>query len=142
MRRSERGSITPLIIGLAAIVLLMVAVVVDASAGYLRREGLNAVADAAALAATAGIQGEAAYVEGLKDQLTVEVASARRFVEEYLLSSGATRRYPGLVWAVTVRGDYVEVRLQAWLDLPLPLPGLDPRTEVTGSSSAAVTVGE
>ena len=40
-QRSERGSVTPLIIGFAVVVAMLVAVVVDASAAYLRRQGLD-----------------------------------------------------------------------------------------------------
>src|SRR4029079_9679145 len=55
--RGEHGSVTPLILGFAVAVAMLVAVVVDASAAYLRRQGLNSAADAAALAATDAIQG-------------------------------------------------------------------------------------
>ena len=64
-RRRERGSITPLVVGLAVVVALLVAAVVDASAAYLQRQGLDAVADAAALAATDGIEGDQVYLQGL-----------------------------------------------------------------------------
>ncbi|MCX6396172.1 MAG: pilus assembly protein TadG-related protein [Propionibacteriales bacterium] len=141
MRPSERGSVTPLIIGLALVVALLVAVVVDASAAYLRREGLNALADAAALAATDGLQGERAYLTGLGDGLVVDPGSARRYVAEFLITSGAVQRYPDLGWTVEVRGQRVLVRLRASLDLPLRAPGTARRTTVTGSSSAVVTVG-
>lgn len=141
MTRNEHGSITPLIIGLAVVVAMLVVVVVDASAGFLRREGLNSVADAAALAATDGIQGERAYTDGLGEQVAVDVVAARRFVAEYLTRSGALSRYDGLTWTVTVRGQFVVVRLRASLDLPLPLPGMDPRASISGASSAVVTVG-
>ena len=50
--RDDRGSITPLIVGFALIVALLVAVVVDASAAYLRRQGLaRAIVDALELRA-------------------------------------------------------------------------------------------
>lgn len=140
--RDQRGSITPLIIGLAVIVAMLVVVVVDASAGFLRRESLNSVADAAALAATDGIQGESAYTIGLGEHVAVDQVAARRFVTEYLTRSGAIRKYPDLTWAVSVRGQRVAVRLSAPLDLPLPLPGMDPRASIVAMSSAVVTVGE
>lgn len=142
MTRSERGSITPLIIGLAVIVAMLVVVVIDASAGFLRRESLNSVADAAALAATDGLQGESAYTAGLGESVAVDVVDARRFVAAYLRSSGAERRYPDLTWEVAVRGTFVVVRLRAWLELPLPLPGVESRISITGTSSAVVTVAD
>ncbi len=70
--RGERGSVTPLIIGFAVVVALLVAVVVDASAAYLRRQGLNSAADSAALAATDGIQGEEVYTHGLGKRADID----------------------------------------------------------------------
>src|SRR4051812_30934600 len=100
-RRGEHGSITPLIIGFTLLVAVLVAVVVDASAAYLRRQGLNSVADAAALAATDGLQGDAVYTHGLADHAEIDPAAARRYVEDYLRSSEALARYPGMTWAVS-----------------------------------------
>ena len=58
MSRDQHGSVTPLLIGFALILATLVAVVVDASAAYLRRQGMNSLADAAALSATDGLQGD------------------------------------------------------------------------------------
>lgn len=140
--RTDRGSITPLVIGLAVVVALLVVVVVDASAAYLRREGLNAVADAAALAATDGLQGERAYTEGLGEEVELDPASAREFVAAYLGASGAAARYADLTWTVGVRARHVLVRLRASMALPLRPPGTAERVWITGSSSAVVTVGD
>ena len=82
--RDERGSVTPLIIGFAVVVAMLVAVVVDASAAYLRRQGLNSAADAAALAATDGIQGEQVYTHGLGKRAEIDPAAARRYVADVL----------------------------------------------------------
>jgi Flp pilus assembly protein TadG len=140
--RNERGSITPLIIGFALLVALLVGVVVDASAAYLRRQGLNSLADAAALAATDGLQGDRVYTHGLDDRAEIDAAAARRYVEEYLRSSGAVGRYPGLVWTVGADTNAVTVRLAAPLDLPLRVPGIDGSATITGSAAAVVVVGE
>src|SRR3954468_23328643 len=110
-KRPERGSITPLIIGFALLVAVLVAVVVDASAAYLRRQGLDSLADAAALAATDGLQGDAVYTRGLADRAEIDAAAARRYVEDYLVSSGALDRYPGLDWDVTSTADTVVVHV-------------------------------
>ena len=72
--RDENGSVAPLIIGFAVVVAMLVAVVVDASAAYLRRQGLNSAADAAALAATDGIQGEQVYTHGLGKRAEIDPA--------------------------------------------------------------------
>lgn len=139
-RRTDRGSITPLIVGFAFVVAVLVAVVVDASAAYLRRQGLNSVADAAALAATDGLQGDRVYTHGLDDLAEVDAAAARRYVEDYLRASGVLARYPGLSWTVRSSATTVLVQVAAPLDLPLRVPGVAAQTTVTGSAAAVVVV--
>jgi Flp pilus assembly protein TadG len=140
--RNERGSIAPLVIGFALIVAVLVAVVVDASAAYLRRQGLNSVADAAALAATDGLQGDAVYTRGLDDRAAIDAAAARRYVADYLAGSGAAVRYPGLTWSVAAEADTVVVRVAAPLDLPLRVPGVAHAATVTGSAASVVVVSD
>src|SRR4051794_40499511 len=139
-KRPERGSITPLIIGFALVVGLLVAVVVDASAAYLRRQGLNTLADAAALAATDGLQGDRVYTQGLDDRAEIDAAAASRYVAEYLRDSGASARYPGLTWTVSTSTTTVVVRVAAPLDLPLRVPGVGESATVTGDAAAVVVV--
>jgi Flp pilus assembly protein TadG len=140
--RNQRGSITPLIIGFALVIAVLVAVVVDASAAYLRRQGLNSVADAAALAATDGLQGDAVYTRGLGDRAEIDPATARQYVEEYLRTSGALGHYPGLSWVVTTSATTVAVHVAAPLDLPLHVPGVGKTTTVTGTAAAVVVVSD
>ena len=47
--RDEGGQVTLLIIGFASILLMAIVVVIDASAAYLQRQGLDNLADGAAL---------------------------------------------------------------------------------------------
>jgi Flp pilus assembly protein TadG len=140
--RDERGTITPLIIGFAMVVALLVAVVVDASAAYLRRQGLNSVADAAALAATDGLQGDRVYTHGLDDLAEIDAAAARRYVDDYLRASGALSRFPRLSWSVTTSAKTVVVRVAAPLDLPLRVPGVGDEATVRGSAAAVVVVSD
>jgi hypothetical protein len=140
--RDERGSITPLIIGFAVVVGLLVAVVVDASAAYLRRQGLNSLADAAALAATDGLQGDRVYTHGLDDRAEIDAAAAGRYVEDYLRESGATAHYPGLTWTVSTSATTVLVRVAAPLELPLRVPGVRETATVTGDAAAVVVVSD
>lgn len=140
--RDDLGSITPLVVGFALIVAVLVAVVVDASAAYLRRQGLNSVADSAALAATDGLQGERVYTHGLDDLAEIDAAAAKAYVDDYLRSSGALGRYPGLSWTVTTSATSVLVRVEAPLDLPLQVPGIADDVMVRGSAAAVVVVSE
>lgn len=138
--RDDRGSTSPLIIGFAVVLLLTVAVVVDASAAFLHRQGLDTLADGAALyGADAGAQGREVYAGGLGEQpLTLTRAQARTGVRGYLTSVGAYRSYPGLAYDVSVRDDRVVVRLSAPLDLPLTVPGGPDTARVSATSSAIV----
>lgn len=140
--RDEQGSITPLIVGLAVVVAMLVAVVTDASAAYLRREDLDAVADAAALAATDGLQGDAAYTDGLSGTLVIDPDSARVYVEDYLRGSGALDRFGSLTWTVSVVEGAVVVRVRASMSLPLRVPGVGDDVAVSGSAAAVVAVGQ
>lgn len=140
--RSERGSITPLVIGFALVIAVLVAVVVDASAAYLRRQGLNSLADAAALAATDGLQGDSVYTHGLGERAEIDPDAARRYVEDYLRTSDALARYPGITWSVSTSDTAVLVRVAAPLDLPLHVPGVGERAMVAGTAAATVVVGD
>ncbi len=142
MRRDETGSIAPLVIGFLLVIVVLVAVVVDASAAYLRRQDLNALADAAALAATDGLQGEAVYTHGLDERLEIDPATADAFVVAHLRESGALDRYPGLRWVVATSGSTVLVRLRTPLDLPLSVPGVGKSSTVTGTAAAVVAVSD
>lgn len=141
MNRDEHGQTTLLICGLAVVLLMAIAMVVDASAAYLQRQGLDALADGAALAAAdAGAQGEEVYTQGLgAEHLQLVADAARAGAHDYFARTGAHARYPGLRWSVVVEEatGRVTVRVQAPLDLPLTVPG-SPGVAVVGSSGSAV----
>jgi hypothetical protein len=90
-RRDETGSTIPLIIGLCGVLAMGVAVVTDASAAYLQRQGLDNLADGAALAgADLGAAGDDVYTGGLGDErLAITEAEARATVIDYLARAGA-----------------------------------------------------
>lgn len=139
--RPERGQTSLLIIGFALVIAMLVAVVVDASAAYLRRQDLDALADGAALAATDAIRADQVYVGGLGARAALDPVAARSYVASYLQQSGAVARFPGLAWSVSVGPDTVVVRVVAPLDLPLRLPGRRFRPVVAGSAASYVDVG-
>ena len=133
---------TPLIIGFAVVVALLVAAVVDASAAYLRRQGLNSAADAAALSATDGLQGEQVYTQGLGKRAEIDPAAARAYVGAYFGSSGIRRRFPGLDYSVRTTQNTVVVRVTTPLDLPFRVPGVGTNVAVTGTAASVVVVSD
>ncbi|GAA1944047.1 Tad domain-containing protein [Nocardioides hwasunensis] len=138
----DGGQVTLLIIGFAGILLMAVVVVIDASAAYLQRQGLDNLADGAALYG-ADLGSAGIYEQGLDaERLTQQEAAVTAAVRDYLGRAGAGRRFPGIDVAVRVDpvGRSVTVRLQAPLDLPLTIPGSPSRPMVGASSTAAVTI--
>ncbi|HET8718404.1 MAG TPA: pilus assembly protein TadG-related protein [Nocardioidaceae bacterium] len=139
--RPEHGQTSLMIIGLSIVLLMMVAVVVDASAAYLRRQGLDALADGAALAAADGVQGRQVYERGLGEHAAIDPVAARRYVADYLVATGAAARYPGLTYRVDATTASVVVRVSAPLDLPITPPGWAQDPTVTGTAASYVIVG-
>ena len=140
--RDEQGQVTLLIIGFASILLMAVVMVIDASSAYLQRQGLDNLADGAALYG-ADLGSSGVYEEGLHAlRLSQREAAVEAAVREYLVRAGAGRRYPGIDVGVRVDpvGRSVTVRLEAPLDLPLTIPGSPSNPTVAASSTAAVTV--
>ena len=128
-----------LIIGFAAVLVLAIAVVIDASAAFLQRQGLDTLADGAALrGADLGATGEDVYRGGVTDDdLELTAAKAQAAVRDYLADVGAYEKYPGLTAHVSVTATTVEVRLTAPVDLRLSIPG-SPDHPTVGATGAAV----
>ncbi len=145
-RRDEQGQVTLLIIGFAFVLLVGIAVVVDATAAYLQRSGLSSLADGAALhGADLGATGRDVYEGGVpEDRLALSADVARAGVGEYLRAVGAHRRYPGLSYSVAIdpAASRVTVRLTAPLDLPLSFPGSPARASVGATGSAVSLVDQ
>ena len=137
--RDERGSSIVLICGFAVFLLMTVAVVIDASAAYLQRQGLDTLADGAALrGADLGATGTDVYEGGVsQDRLELTQAQAEAAVRSYLTQVGAHRRFPGLSYEVRVEADRIVVDLRATLELPLTVPG-SPQRPVVGATGSAV----
>ena len=142
-RRDERGQSAVLIVGLASFLLLAIVVVVDASAAFLQRQGLDTVADGAALAgADAGSRNlDSIYGSGVGSQPRLDQAEAlaRAAVADYLNRTGARSDYPGLSYDVDFdpTDNSVVVQVRAPLDLPLTIPG-SPERPVVGTVGSAV----
>jgi putative Flp pilus-assembly TadE/G-like protein len=140
--RDERGQATILIVGFAVVLAMVVALVTDTSAAYLQRQGLDTLADGAALrGADLGATGQDVYEGGVsEDTLALTAGQAREAVGAYLRDAGAYARYPGLSYTIRIDGDRVEVRLHAPLDLPLSIPGSPERASIGATGSAVVGV--
>jgi uncharacterized membrane protein len=144
-RRNDRGTVTLLIIGLAVILLMMAAVVTDASAAYLQRQGLDTIADGAALTgADAGASGDEAYGDGLDADLHLDADIARAAVTVYLRHTGAYARYPGLTVQVSVDSSlqHVIVAVRAPIRLPLHVPGSPEHASIGATGAATVGVDQ
>jgi hypothetical protein len=124
-----------LIIGFTAIVLLLLAVVTDASKAFLVRRDLAQLADGAALAGTRGVSGSV-VVRGIE----LSQSAAEHEVALYL-DSVDRGGYDNLSWAVTVDGAEVAVHLQAVVDLPLVMPGTTGTATVSADGSALLSQG-
>ncbi len=149
-RRDERGQVTVLIVGFALLIGMLIAVVIDASAAYIQRQGLDSLADGAALrGADLGAKGEEVYTGGVTDdRLELTRAEATEAVRRYLVDVGAYRRYPGLSHRVVVDPDSerITVRLEAPARPPAHLPGLARsgdrrRHRVGGGRSGGMSLG-
>ncbi len=144
-RTDERGQTTLMIVGFAFVLAMAVAMVVDASAAYLQRQGLDTVADGAALrGADLGATGREVYTGGVPSgRLELTAAAVRASVHDYLAATGAYGRYPGLRFdvAVDAAASSVTVHLEAPLDLPLTVPG-SPGVATVGATGSAVVVAE
>ena len=141
--RDEGGSSIVLICGFAVFLLMTIAMVIDTSAAYLQRQGLDTLADGAALrGADLGATGTDVYEGGVsQDRLELTEAQAREAVRSYLADVGAHRRFPGLSYDVRVEATRVVVDLRAPLDLPLTVPG-SPDRPVVGATGSAVVAPE
>ena len=138
----QRGQTSVLIVGFFLVATLLVVVVVDASAAYLRRQRLDSLADAAALAATEGVAEDRLYTEGVGSEVELDPLAARREVTAHLHRVGAFRNYPGLAYQVSTSGDAVRVRVSTPLDLPITPPAWAESTRVSGSAASYVEVSD
>lgn len=140
--RVERGEVSLLIVGFAVVVAMLIAVVVNSSAAYLERQGLDSLADGAALhAADLGATGIDVYQGGVpEDSLELSAHEARMAVWAYLDSSGAFDRFQDLHFSVQVEQGRVLVHLSSLLDLPLRFPGAESRVIIESQGAAGVSV--
>lgn len=120
IRRGDDGTVTVLVIGFTAILLMLVTVVVDVSAVFLAQRSLSGAADAAAVAAANAVDEDAVYRDGALGSLPL--ADAAAVVHAHLAESGVTEQFPGLqVHEAASDGTTATVSLAA--DVALPFVG-------------------
>jgi hypothetical protein len=130
---------TVLIVGFAAIVLLMVVVVTDISKVFLVRRDLDSTADGAVLAAANGLA--AIYAQtGNGGNAQIDPDEARRLAADYLDTVSASERFDGLDWSADVTGTTVTVELTSSVELPFTPPGWQEDADIASTASAIVPV--
>jgi hypothetical protein len=130
---------TVLIIGFAAVILMMIVVVTDISKVFLVRRDLDATADGAVLAAANGLA--AIYAQpGAGGNAVIDPEEARRLTAEYLDAVGAANRFSDLDWSAEVTGATVTVTLSSSVDLPFEPPGWQSTAEVASDAAAVVPI--
>lgn len=155
-RRDDSGQITLLLIGYAAVALVLVVVGVDASAVFLARRALASAADAAALDAAQAVDRTAVYdgaIDGCAAPLPIDPDLARTRAFAALADDGddLRRAFPRLGPAdVTVDTGTVTVRLTGRARVPFGrllavlLPGHDDgavQVDVVAHARSPVSVG-
>lgn len=128
-------------IGLVAVCLLALAVLVDASAAFLQRRQLVALADAAALAGAQSIDEAAYYARGASAVTGLAPAAVPGRVRAHLARSAATG-IPGFsLDVVSSDGQAVWVAVSAPLRLPFLSSAFGGRVEVVSAARLAYRTG-
>ena len=142
-RREENSPATLMIVGFAFVLMMAIPHGGRRFAAFLQRQGLDTVADGAALrGADLGATGREVYTGGVPaDRLDLAADQVRAGVHEYLAASGAYAEYPGLSFTVDVdrATSSVTVHVRAPLDLPLTVPG-SPQVATIAATASAVVV--
>ena len=112
----DRGSVLILGVGLTAACLLAFVAMVDASAAFLQRRQLLAVADAAALAAAQSIDLPAYYANGASAETQLDVSGLPRRVRTHVARAGGPEG--STVDLVQSDGRQVVVQMSSPLRLP------------------------
>lgn len=136
----DGGQILILMLFYSLIAASLVLVGIDVSMAYLARRDLANVADGAALAGAERLDAATFYDRGASGYLPVTTSSAQQGVTDYLIRTGALRRWPDLEPIVNVSGHTVTVTLQRKVHLPLvSVLGLADSSYADGAVSVAAT---
>jgi uncharacterized membrane protein len=119
--RGDDGTITVLVVGFTAILLLLVAVVVDVSAVILARRGIASAADGAAVAAAQQLDTAALYANGLDTAIPLSPDGVANVVAQY--AADASRGQPGLTLEPSVDAAGTTATVVARRRVTLPFTG-------------------
>ena len=141
-RSDDEGTILVLLLGFTAVLLLMVAVVVNVSAVILAKRGLASAADGAAVSAAQALDLDALYARGLDaGRIPLDTGQARARVASY--EAQAVGSQPGLQLAVAISSDGTTAIVRGRREVRLPfgrLLGFRPVTvEAEARARAPVT---
>lgn len=138
MRRpeGEDGQLLILTAFLGVVLILLVAVVVDASAAFLARRGLASQADGAALAAAQRVDLAAFYkTDGTGD---LPLGDVDEVVRDYVAANFPDTTVEDVTLTDGARA--VTVTLRRHVDLPLSPPGFEGGIDVTADATARLPV--
>jgi Flp pilus assembly protein TadG len=116
--RSDEGTILFLVLGFVAILMLVVALVVNVSSVILAKRALASAADGAAVAAAQALDVDALYANGLGQRIPLDQGLAAQRVAAY--QAQADDSQPGLRLAVDVSTDGTTAVVQAERTVDLP----------------------
>lgn len=134
MTGNDDGTITVLVVGFTAILLTLIAVVVDVSAVVLARRAAASAADGAAIAAAQQLDRDVLYSRGLGGAIPLSVTDVGDVVRRY--ESDAQQGQPGLVLEPYVDAAGTTATVEARRRISLPFAGWLGRTSVTVTAVA------
>lgn len=137
--RGEAGRVTLLIVGFAAVAVLAVAVVVNASNAFLQRRSLASWADGAVTAAAQSVSHERLYAGDAAGTLPLSETAARDAVAGYLLRHDVAARFDGFaLTGVHVDAGSGRVSVELAAHVPLVLMDGAGAAPITADASAVV----
>jgi Flp pilus assembly protein TadG len=119
--QGDDGTILVLVLGFTALLLVLVAVVVDVSAVILAKRGAASAADGAAIAASQQLDQSAVYANGLGDAIPLSPDDVRQVVGVY--AERAAEAQSGLELLPTLDNTQTTVTVTARREVRLPFSG-------------------
>jgi Flp pilus assembly protein TadG len=137
--RRDDGTVLVLTLGLAGLLLLAVAVVVNVSAVVLAKRGVASAADGAAVSAAQALDEGTLYAAGLDGEIPLSAADAAARVRVY--QADAQLGQPGLQLSVRLEGNTAVVTGVRQVRPPFPVLGQGEVTVTAVARARAPVVG-